>query len=94
MIYLLILHISLGALLVLSFVIRFVAVITKRINPKTGRHFVEGLGFALVSSGVALVFVAKAPLTGACLSSLTIIFTIIALEYGLSFAKPKTLLDK
>jgi hypothetical protein len=95
MAYLLILHISLGVLLLLSFITRFIAVIAKKIDPKFGKAFVASLGFALVGSGVALSVVTKSPLTGTCLSALGIIAVIIALEFGLQiFVKSRLYSNK
>jgi hypothetical protein len=81
--FLLILHIALGTVLLAAFVVRYVAVLTKKIEPKTGRSSIAVLATALVSSGVALGIVYKAPLTSACLSALAIIGTVVVLEYAL-----------
>jgi hypothetical protein len=80
---LLILHISLGVLLLLAFIVRYIAVLTKKITPQTGRSAMTILATALVASGVAVGIVYKAPITGDCLKSLGIIALVIVLEYGL-----------
>ena len=93
--YLLILHVSLGAMLLIVFVARFILVISKRIGLKAGRSFVGGLGLALVASGVSLSVVTKSPLTGTCLSALGIIAFVVALEVGFSqLLKNKVSIDK
>jgi hypothetical protein len=92
---LLVLHITLGVLLLLGFITRFIAVLTKKIDASYGRKFVGGLGIALVLSGIGLEIITKSPLKGACLSSLSIIAVIIILEAGLSYVqKRKFLLSK
>ncbi len=82
---LLIVHLSLGALLIISVIVRFIGVMTHRIDSQVGKYFVVGLGSALVLSGVALEIITKSPLTGACLSSLAIISAIILYELGLGY---------
>ena len=100
MIYLLIAHITIGALLVLSVIVRFMAVVLGKINFRTGRYYVVGLGAALVASGTALVIVAHSPLTGACLSALAIVIAVLAYEFGLEYlmnkrsAKEEVFVDK
>ena len=81
--YLLVVHILLGTMLLLAFVVRYLGVLARKIEPTTGRSFITVVGVALVASGVALGVVYKAPITNACLSALGIIVTIIALEYAL-----------
>jgi len=73
-------HIFIGLALVVAFLVRFVSILTKRIESEQGRSLMLGLSAALVASGVALVIVAHSPLTSACLSSLAIIVTVGALE--------------
>lgn len=89
MYYLLGVHILLGFSLLVAFVTRYVAVLTKKISPKAGRTFIAGLSAALLASGFALVAVTKAPLTGACLASLLIIAAVVTLEFGLVFVRKK-----
>lgn len=86
---LLVLHILTGTALLLVFVGRFIGVLTKKIEPSVGRSLIGGLSIALLSSGFALVIVAKDPVTGACISSIAIIAGVVVLEYGLAFAKKK-----
>ena len=88
---LLILHITLGSILVVVFVARYVAVLAKKIAPSTGRNGIAALATALVASGVAVSIVYKAPITKACLSSLGIIATVVVLEYALQWFAPKQL---
>lgn len=80
---LLILHITLGSVLLVAFVVRYVAVLMGKIAPQTGRSSITVLAVALVASGVALGIVYKAPLTSACLSALAIIGIVVVLEYVL-----------
>jgi hypothetical protein len=100
MIYLLITHIAIGTLLVLSVIARFLAVIFRKTDVSTGRYYIVALGSALILSGVALVIVAHAPLTGACLTSLAIVIGVLGYELGLQYifdkrtAKEKVLSDK
>lgn len=89
MYYLLGAHILLGFSLSVTFVARYIGVITKKISPKVGRRFIAGLSGALLASGFALVAITKAPLTGACLASLLIIATVVSLEFGLIFVRKK-----
>jgi len=88
---LLILHIALGTALVVVFIARYVAVLAKRIGPRTGRGAMTVLATALVASGVVVGIVYKAPITKACLSSLGIIVTVVVLEYALQILAPKQL---
>ena len=83
MIYLLISHIIIGALLVVTFIARYVGLLTHKITAKTGRPLMAGLSVALMSSGVALVFVAHSPITSSCITFLELIAVIGALELGL-----------
>jgi len=83
MILLLITHIIIGLALVVAFLVRFAAILAQRITSEQGRGIMLGISSALVASGVALVIVAHAPLTSACLSSLAIIVTVGALEGAL-----------
>jgi hypothetical protein len=87
--YLLILHISLGALLVVTAITRAIAILAQKISPKTGRYFVVGLGSALIASGLALVITTHSSLTGICLASLVIVSAIIASELGLEYFAKK-----
>jgi hypothetical protein len=80
---LLILHITLGTVLLLVFIVRYIAVLAKKISPKTGRSSIAVLAVALVSSGVALGIVYKAPITSACIDALGIIGFVVVLEYAL-----------
>jgi hypothetical protein len=91
---LLIAHIALGVVLVAAFVGRYVGVLTKRIEPKTGRLWIAALATALVASGTALGIVYKAPITKDCISSLAIIGTVVALEYVLQYVASKPLPTK
>jgi hypothetical protein len=89
--YLLIIHITLGALLAISSITRAIAILTKKISAKTGRYFIVGLGSALIASGLALVITTHSALTGICISALVIVSAIIGVELGLEYlAKKKT----
>ena len=89
MISLLILHIIFGTLLVVAFVVRYIAVIMKKISPKTGRSLIAGLSVLLLTSGFALVIAYKAPLSGLCVASIAIISGVVAAEYGLVIIRNK-----
>jgi hypothetical protein len=80
---LLILHISIGLALLATFVVRYIGLLTRRIEPQQGRSLILGLGSALVASGLVLVVVTQSTLSSACLSSLGIIAVIGVLEAGL-----------
>jgi uncharacterized membrane protein HdeD (DUF308 family) len=88
---LLVLHILLGASVLVTLIVRYIAVLAKRIEPKAGRSLVEVLGAVLLASGVALVIVDKAPLTSACVSGLAIICFIVTAELSLGLAQKKLL---
>ncbi len=83
MIYLLIVHIVLGATLLITFVVRYIAVLTAKINRKTGSKFAPILGSGIVISGTALAILDKSPISSICLSSIVIISLIIIAEYVL-----------
>ena len=83
MIYLLILHIGLGATLLVTFVFRAFLVFTARINRNAGKQLVPILGSGIVLSGVALSILAKSPISSICISSIAIIGVIIIAEYAL-----------
>jgi hypothetical protein len=87
---LLITHILIGLALVTTFVVRYLAVFTKRIETEQGRGLILGLSTALVASGFALVIVAHSPLTGACLSALAIVAVVGALEGALQLIGKRT----
>ena len=73
----------------LAFVARYIAVIMKKISPKAGRSLIAGLSALLLTSGIALVIVYRAPLTGLCIASILIISGVVAAEYGLVFIRNK-----
>ena len=83
MIYLLIIHIALGATLLTIFAVRYIAVMTAKINKKTGSKFGPILGSGIVVSGTALAIIDKSPISSICLSSIVIISLIIIAEYVL-----------
>jgi putative flippase GtrA len=83
MVYLLIIHISLGAALVVTFLYRGFAVFTAKINRNQGRRVVPILGTGIVVSGTALSILAHSPISSICLSSIAIIAVIIIAEYVL-----------
>jgi putative flippase GtrA len=83
MIYLLILHIGLGASLLVTFIFRGFAVFTAKISRNKGRQAVPILGAGIVISGTALSILARSPISSICLSSISIIAVIIIAEYVL-----------
>jgi len=83
MVYLLIIHIGLGATLLVTFIIRGFAVFTAKINRNKGRGAVPILGAGIVLSGTALSILAHSPISSICLSSIAIIAVIIIAEYVL-----------
>ena len=83
MIYLLILHIGLGATLLITFLIRGFAVFTNRISRSKGRQIVPILGSGIVVSGTALSILAHSAISSICISSIAIIAVIIIAEYVL-----------
>lgn len=83
MIYLLIVHITLGATLLLTFIYRGFALFTNRINRNSGRQAVPILGAGIVLSGTALSILAHSPISSICISSIVIIAVIIIAEYAL-----------
>jgi putative flippase GtrA len=83
MIYLLILHIGLGASLLITFLFRGFAIFTNKVNPKKGRQVMPILGTGIVVSGVALSVLAHSPISSICISSIAIIAVIIIAEYVL-----------
>jgi putative flippase GtrA len=83
MIYLLILHIGLGAALVVTFLFRGFAVFTNKISRSKGRQAVPILGAGIVISGTALSILARSPISSICISSIAIIAVIIIAEYVL-----------
>lgn len=83
MIYLLIIHIGLGATLLVTFLFRGFAVFTAKINRNKGRQAVPILGVGIVISGTALSILARSSISSICLSSIAIIAVIIVAEYVL-----------
>ena len=83
MIYLLMVHISLGAALLITFIFRGFSVFTSRINRNSGKQLIPILGGGIVLSGIALSILAKSAITSICLSSIVIIGVIIVAEYVL-----------
>lgn len=83
MLYLLIVHITLGAALLLTFIFRGFAVLTGRINRNSGKQAVPILGAGIVVSGTALSILARSPISSICISSIAIIAVIIVAEYAL-----------
>ena len=80
---LLIVHILIGFTLLAVFIVRYVGLLTHKLESNQGRALILGLGSALVASGLVLVVLAHSTLTSACLSSLSIIAVIGVLEAGL-----------
>lgn len=83
MIYLLMLHIGLGAALLITFIFRGFAIFTAKINRNSGKQIIPILGGGIVLSGTALSILAKSPISSICLSSIVIIGVIIVAEYVL-----------
>ncbi|HUC86839.1 MAG TPA: hypothetical protein VMR75_00735 [Candidatus Saccharimonadales bacterium] len=83
MVYLLAVHIFLGVTLLVAFVVRYVAVLARKLHPDRGRQLILGLSGLLVLSGVLLILVTHKGLTAACLTALAIIVTISILEIAL-----------
>ena len=81
MVYLLIIHISLGAVLVATFLYRGFAIFTAKINHNKGRQAVPILGAGIVTSGAALSIIAHSEISSICLSSIVVIAVIIIAEY-------------
>jgi hypothetical protein len=82
--YLLALHILIGFSLLTTFIVRYLGVLTKKIDPKNGRNLISVLGISLIASGTALVIVDKAPISGACISSIVIIAVVVMSEFILN----------
>jgi hypothetical protein len=80
MVYLLAVHIFLGVTVLAAFVVRYIAVLLRKLRPGTGRLVMLGLSIGLVATGVALEIVAHKGLTAACVVALAIIVTLSALE--------------
>ena len=83
MIYLLIIHISMGAALVVTFLYRGIAVFTAKISRNKARPATPILGAGIVTSGTALSILAHSPISSICLSSIAIIAVIIIAGYVL-----------